>query len=182
MVREWKYHLVSWKPTTKQKELFNQKEIIVSMVNSQLYLKRFERYTLITDPIGKSGRNWSLFQLFRWRGKELRWNSGFREGDLLSIRKPYQIHCGGWLTEGSNKDIFHFRWIELCERLKGVTGFPDMEWGTNYIAKQSNFFKSCLFRPDCAVSTNVRFRRFWRFLVWYLDNGSQILYEIHIIS
>jgi hypothetical protein len=49
-----------------------------------------------------------------------------------------------------------------------------MKWGTNYNAKQSNFFKSCLVLPDCVVSTNVRFRRFWRFLVFYLDNGSKI--------
>jgi hypothetical protein len=90
--------------------------------------------------------------------------------------------CGSWLTERCNKDTFQFRWIKLCERLKGVACFPYMERGTNYSAKQSNFFKSCLVLPDCAVSTNVRFRRFWRFLVLYLDNGSQIFYETHVIS
>jgi hypothetical protein len=40
----------------KTKRLFDYKAIIVSMVSSQPYLKRFEICMLIQDPIGKAGK------------------------------------------------------------------------------------------------------------------------------
>jgi hypothetical protein len=73
-----------------------------------------------------------------------------RENGITSI-------CGGHLTEVSKKDTFHWRWIEFCEIAREVIGIPYMESETNYNAKQSHFFKSCLALPNCVVSSNVRF-------------------------
>jgi hypothetical protein len=95
------------------------------MVNSQPYLKSL-RFRI---SFGKSGQNWYIFQLSRWTGKESRWNYGVREGDLLFSRERYQIHLQRLMDRREQQDTFYFRWIELCERLKGVAGFPYMDEG-----------------------------------------------------